>query len=100
MTGRGKKEAPRVGESRASYSPTPPRRDVGQRAGLWALYFLWALFFVSYYFLLADPLLALSKRSLRLAKRLAGRLAERWASRLARRLASGGRVGRESGAGR
>ena len=31
-------------KSRVSYSPTPPRRGAGQRAGLWALYFLWALF--------------------------------------------------------
>ena len=99
VTGGEKKEAAPGRESGVIFSDAPPEGRRAESRLVGAL-FLWALFFVSYYFLLADPLLALSKRWLWLAKRLAGRLAERWASRLARRLASGGRVGRESGAGR
>ena len=85
--GGGEKKEARGRESGVIFSDAPPEGRRAESRLVGAL-FLWALFFVSYYFLLADPLLALSKRSLRLAKWLAGRLAERWASRLARRLAS------------
>ena len=73
-------------ESGVTFSDAPPEGRRAESRLVGALFFVGALC-VSYYFSRAGPLLALSKRSLRLASGWR-RLVERWASRLASRLAS------------
>ena len=68
------------------FSDAPPEGRRAESRLVGALFFVGA-HCVSYYFSRAGPLLALSKRSLRLASGWQ-RLAGRWASRLAGRLAS------------
>ena len=85
VTGGEKKEA-RGRESGVIFSDAPPEGRRAESRLVGTLFFVGALC-VSYYFSPADLLLALSKRSLRLASGWQ-RLVERWASRLASRLAS------------
>ena len=90
VTGGEKEKRARGRESGVIFSDAPPEGRRAESRLVGALFFVGALC-VSYYFSPADLLLALSKRSLRLAsgwQRLVGRWASRLAGRLASRLAS------------